>query len=126
MDNSTATEGTQPIICPIDDPAIPCILSLDRHSTYLDACNGDQGQAVRLYAWNVAISAALWGGFNVMEVALRNTMHTQLARWVGREDWWNGKVPLFPFEQQKVADVVQAMKQEKGSAFSAYALQGGS
>jgi hypothetical protein len=53
-----------------------------------------------LYVWNVAISAALWGGFNVMEVALRNTMHTQLALWVGMEDWWNGKVPLFPFGGQ--------------------------
>ena len=105
-----------PNIEPIDDPAIPGILSIDRYSTYLAACSGDRAQAVRLYAWNVAMSAALWGGFNVMEVALRNAMHEQLAKLARREDWWNGQVPLFPYERQRVTDVVQEMTREKGAA----------
>ena len=101
---------------PIDNAAIPAVLSLDRHSTYLAACHGDQARAVRLYGWNVAISAALWGGFNIMEVALRNAMHEQLTKLAGREDWWNGRLPLFPYEQSKVTDVVAAMMAEKGAA----------
>ena len=107
-----------PAMDPIDDAAIPAVLSIDRHSTYLLACRGDQAQAVRLYAWNVAISAALWGGFNVMEVALRNAMHEQLTKLAGREDWWNGSIPLFAYERNQVADAVAAMTAQKGPALT--------
>lgn len=104
---------------PIDDPAIPRVLSTDRYATFLAACNGNQEQAVRLCSWNIAMSAALWGGFSVMEIALRNAMHDQLVRWVNRDDWWNGNVPLFPLEKNKIIEAVRSVSKEKGPRLTA-------
>ena len=47
-------------------------------ATYKDACKGDHDHALRLYAWNVAVTSAFWGGFNILEVALRNALNEQL------------------------------------------------
>ncbi len=54
-------------------------LSHERLSTYLDAAGGDREQAIRLHAWNTAVSAAFYGPLQGLEVALRNAMHSRLA-----------------------------------------------
>jgi len=101
---------------PIDDPAIPALLSLDRHSTYLSATGGDAAQAVRLYSWNVAVSSALWGDFHVLEVTLRNALHEQLSEYAGQDDWWTTPMPLHISEIRRVSEAVRAVSSLKGPA----------
>lgn len=90
------------------------LLSAGRLATYTEACGGDQEQALRLYAWNVAVASAFWGGFNVLEVAVRNVIHSQLTRLAGREDWWAGRLRFHPFEQQRIADAISSARRAKG------------
>ena len=58
-------------------------LSRDRLSTYLAASGGDQVQALRLYTWNTAVSAAFYGPLQGLEITLRNAIHTQLSHRYG-------------------------------------------
>lgn len=53
-------------------PALPGLLSTDRFGTYLAASDGEVARAVRLYSWNIEVSAALWGPFHILEITLRN------------------------------------------------------
>ena len=63
-------------------------LSRERLSTYLDAAGGDRGEAIRLHAWNTAVSAAFYGPLQGLEVTLRNAMHRRLAERYGRA-WYD-------------------------------------
>lgn len=58
-------------------------LSPERPGTYLDATGGDRERAIRLHAWNTAVSAAFYGPLQGLEVALRNAMHRRLAERYG-------------------------------------------
>jgi len=64
---------------PSTDTRLLELVSAARLSTYVDGCAGDLGAAVRLYAWNAAVSAALWQPLGHVEVALRNAMSIALA-----------------------------------------------
>lgn len=64
-------------------------LSTDRFATYLQACDGDAQQAMRLYTWNVEVSGALWGPIVAVEVLVRNLLHQSMSRLVGQEAWWD-------------------------------------
>jgi hypothetical protein len=59
--------------------ALETSLSRQRLATYVNAAGGDREQAVRLYTWNTAVSAAFYGPLQGLEVALRNAMHGQLT-----------------------------------------------
>ena len=59
--------------------ALETSLSPERLATYVNAAGGDREQAVRLYTWNTAVSAAFYGPLQGLEVALRNAMHGQLT-----------------------------------------------
>ena len=69
-------------------------LSADRLGTYLTATSGDRTNAVRLYTWNTAISAAFYGPLQALEVALRNAMNRELATLYGQAWYDNGKTGL--------------------------------
>lgn len=86
------------------------VLSQERMDTYVKAAGGDLKRAVRLYTWNVAISSAFWGSFSVLEVALRNAIHTQLTRLAGRDDWWEGQTGLRDSERDRVKDASETAK----------------
>ena len=62
--------------CVLD--ALDTSLSPERLAIYVNAAGGDREQAVRLYTWNTAVSAAFYGPLQGLEVALRNAMHGQL------------------------------------------------
>lgn len=118
-----ASSGAYPVEGTAADPAVPAfagvaeltrLLSAGRLATYVVACNGDREQALRLYAWNVAVASAFWGGFNVLEVAVRNVIHAGLTRLAGREDWWIGRLRLHPFEQRRINDAISAARRAKG------------
>jgi hypothetical protein len=63
----------------LSDARLLELLSAERLSTYVARCNGDLDAALRLYAWNAAVSAGFWEPLGHLEVALRNTMSAVLA-----------------------------------------------
>lgn len=77
------------------DPAsingLPNLISPSRLRPYLDACSGNSTYAVRLYTWNLEVSAAFWGEIHVLEVTLRNAIHEQLTHRYRRDDWWQDR-----------------------------------
>lgn len=72
-------------------------VSPERLQPYLDVRPGDLAAAHRLYAWNVEVSAALYGPLHWLEVVMRNAMHRQLTELFERADWWTAhSVSLHP------------------------------
>ena len=65
-------------------------LSRERLGTYLDAARGDREGAIRLHAWNTAVSAAFYGPLQGLEVTLRNAMYRGLAEHYG-EAWYDNR-----------------------------------
>ena len=59
--------------------ALEASLSPERFATYLAATGGDRAEALRLYTWNTALSAAFYGPLQGLEVAVRNAMHLELS-----------------------------------------------
>ena len=64
------------------------VLGDARFSTYLSMYSGREDLALRLYSWNAALSAALWGPLGVIEVGVRNAIDRQLVTRAKRADWW--------------------------------------
>jgi hypothetical protein len=67
----------------LDDYLMPA-----RLAPYLQACDGDEAKARRLYVWNIEVSAAFWGPISGVEIAFRNVLHHEFVRHFGRTDWW--------------------------------------
>lgn len=86
------------------------MISAPRFSTYLSQYQGSQDHALRLYTWNIELSAAFWGPLAILEVLLRNSMHTQLAK--GRQaDWWDASsVNLMDRENDALASTIRKLK----------------
>lgn len=68
--------------------ALETSLSPERMATYVAGAGGDRQTAVQLYTWNTAISAAFYGPLQGLEVAMRNSMHRELAHLYGN-DWYD-------------------------------------
>ena len=67
---------------PLGEPVLAALqtsLSPERFGTYLAAAAGDRAEAMRLYTWNTALSAAFYGPLHGLEVAVRNAMHRRLS-----------------------------------------------
>ncbi|WP_327089076.1 hypothetical protein OIE66_00190 [Nonomuraea sp. NBC_01738] len=64
-------------------------MSAERITPYLSLASGELDSALRLYAWNIEISAAFYGPLQALEVTLRNALHRELAQSTGREEWWS-------------------------------------
>ncbi len=62
--------------------------SEDRLRFYLQYCDNDRGLAIRLYGWNIAISAALYPLLQIFEVTLRESLIYALENRFGL-DWYN-------------------------------------
>ena len=56
-------------------------LSADRMRPYLSASGGVSDRALRLYQWNIRVSAALFELLATVEVVVRNALHEQLTTW---------------------------------------------
>ena len=98
----------------LEDPALPPLLGSGRHHVYLTRAGGSRPDAMRLYTWNIAVSGALWGGFHVLEISLRNALHARMSVLAGREDWWNS-ISLHTLERRKIDAAVRSVAREKGS-----------
>lgn len=53
-------------------------LSPERLAPFLEACGNRRKDAIKLYHWNIRISGALYETMHVLEVVLRNALHTEL------------------------------------------------
>ena len=63
-------------------------LSADRMSKYLRASQGNLSNALTLYNWNTAVSAAFYGPLQWLEVTLRNSIDHCLAEVYG-DAWYS-------------------------------------
>ncbi|MDE8670893.1 Abi family protein [Pseudarthrobacter sp. H3Y2-7] len=61
-----------------DHQAVCSILPTERFGSYLVAMAGDQERALALYAWNTAVSAALWEIIGHAEVTIRHAIDTAM------------------------------------------------
>jgi hypothetical protein len=64
-------------------------MSVAHLGPYEDDCGGDSAAALRLYGWNVEVSAAFWGTLNCLEVVCRTAMHREMSSLFGQPDWWD-------------------------------------
>ena len=89
--------------------ALEAVLSTDRLGSYLLASGHDREKALRLYAWNSAISAAFYGPLQGLEVTLRNAMHRELTRAFGGQ--WYDALPtlLSPTAIQRIGEAKSAL-----------------
>lgn len=58
---------------------VAAALSSERLTPYLTATDGDLSAALRLYEWNLAVSAAFYEALGVVEVVLRNALNARLT-----------------------------------------------
>lgn len=58
------------------------VFSSDRLGTYLTARGGNKNDALALYAWNIAISNAMFAVICGVEIALRNACHRELSAYL--------------------------------------------
>ena len=54
---------------------------------YLNSCNGDVNKSIDLYKYNIQVSQALYPIISVLEVALRNSIDRELAKYFNDVDW---------------------------------------
>src|SRR5687768_13055185 len=58
-------------------------LSLPRFLPYFKACAGDVDAALKLYWWNLEVSAGFYAPLHCLEIGLRNALHAELAQRFG-------------------------------------------
>jgi hypothetical protein len=88
-------------------PLLARLVHPERLAPLLLETNGDLGKAIKLYAWNIEISAAFWGSFHMLEVSFRNALHEQLTLLAGQEDWWLKESHIFhDFEMDEIAKAI--------------------
>lgn len=63
-------------------------LSLERFGRYLDWAAGDRARAIELYTLNARLSESLYIPLQMLEVALRNRIHSVMTE-ARHEDWFH-------------------------------------
>jgi hypothetical protein len=84
--------------------ALEVILSTDRLTSYLRETNGDKEAALRLYAWNTAVSAAFYVPLQGLEVALRNALHRELTAAFGSPWYDHLNLTFAPKENTRIRE----------------------
>ncbi len=77
-------------------------ISTNRLSAYLLKSLSDKEKALKLYAWNTAISSELYSPLQGLEITLRNAIHRELSKKYS-ENWFdNTDIPLIHITKNKV------------------------
>ena len=76
----------------------------DRFAPFLEATGQESTKAVNLYIWNIEVSSAFWGGFHMLEVSIRNAVHTKFVEYAMMEDWWEADIPIHKAERNSILD----------------------
>ena len=95
--------------------ALERALSTDRLAPYLDAAEGRQDEAFRLYERNCRLSAAFYTPLQALEVAVRNEIDRTLSDRFG-ENWIEGEgIVLEPRQSTDIFNAIgQVSKDDRG------------
>lgn len=89
------------------DATLRHLLTAERLSSYLHACDEDISRSLRLYEWNMSAGSAVVATTGTVEVIVRNAIDRQLLSWVrrkGHQDW----IGVLPLDQRGRDDVAKA------------------
>ena len=95
-------------------------ISRARLSRYLAATGGDLDTALSLYEKNAALTEAVFGLLQGVEVPVRNSLHYVFSRDLGLDDWCHDNLPLpFPTAKRlsftlKMRKMVEKARQQAG------------
>ncbi len=88
-------------------------LSTERLTGYRRTGSSETAEHIlQRYLWNIQLCEALYPVLNLLEVTLRNTLHSVLWQYTRREDWY----AAFPFDQREVLviqDAVNLLKRNR-------------
>lgn len=101
MSNVSRTDGGW------TDVTLSHLLTVERLSSYLRACDADINRALRLYEWNMSAGSAVIATTGTVEVIVRNALDRQLNSWArrkGHQDW----LGVLPLDQRGRDDVAKA------------------
>lgn len=87
-------------------------VSAERLQRYETIAAGDSAQALRLYMWNIALSEALYGPIQGLEVTLRNKMHECFAARFGPYWYDVAGMGLQHVQQDQVLRAKQSLHQQ--------------
>ena len=80
-----------------------------RLSRYLGAAGGDLDVALSLYEKNAALTEAVFGLLQGVEVPVRNSMHYVMSTALGFDDWYRHNLPL-PFPTARILTLSAPMQ----------------
>jgi hypothetical protein len=80
---------------------------------YIRVSAGRPERALRLYAWNIEVSAAFWGPLGILEVVTRNAIHDAM-REGRRDDWWNDPQVRLMDRERTAIDLALAALARRG------------
>jgi hypothetical protein len=87
-------------------------LSIKRFSGY--ATRGSKLDAFAKYLWNAHLCESLYPCFQLLEVAFRNNVHSQVGIAIGDANWiCNQHGIIYPEEQEGIAIAKESLKAEK-------------
>ena len=96
-----------------DGAAFEDALSLERFGRYLAWAAGDRDRAIELYSLNTALSETLYTPLQMLEVALRNRIHTVMADAHGQK-WYNhDELILLSRQRTQVANAKNDLAYDK-------------
>lgn len=87
------------------------IISADRLRRYRDAANSDFDTLV-LYCWNIQLAEALMPPLSILEVTLRNAVHSTLMGQVHSEFWF--KSILHQQKYDNIAELISRITKRQG------------
>lgn len=94
--------------------AIEIALSPDRFRTYLQRAGGSRKNAVLVYERNTAISEALYGIMQAVEVCLRNSIHRTIS--ASRGEFWFDVIAMASPQTEKLAAAKNQLAKDKRAA----------
>ncbi len=98
---------------PANIDVIEASLSTDRLSTYMAETSGDKPAALRLYAWNTAVSGVFYAALQVLEISMRNSFHRELTIAYG-VNWYDElAVGLDNGANSKIDNAKRQLRQER-------------
>ena len=84
-------------------------LSRERLQKYDDWANGDRAMALQLYGLNLAVSEAFYTTLHMLEVTLRNSVHTRMSRLYGPQWFMNPDIIQDEKQRGNIASALQKL-----------------
>lgn len=90
------------------------IFSQERLNGYLShsKCNNSKNEALIAYSWNIELSQALYSALQILEIALRNSLHNAITQGFQTEHWFEMSF-LHDREKKRVDQAKDSLRKEK-------------